>query len=604
MLALGCMRLSTAADRDEERSVAVLHEALGAGVRFFDTADAYGRDERDIGHNERLIARALATWSGDRAAVRVATKGGLTRPGGGWVPDGRPRHLTAACAASRLALGVERLSLYQLHAPDPRTPFATSVRALAALRRDGLVEEIGLCNVTVGQIEEAERIVPIAAVQVELSLWHDDSLRSGVVEHCRDRGIPLLAYRPLGGPERRQRVLADPVLAAIAKRHDATPFEIALAWLYDLSPLVIPLPGATRKETVRSIVRARGIVLGEEDRARLHTGAFLRRPPRPPAQESDGEIVLLMGLPAAGKSTLARELVHQGYARLNRDEVGGSLAGLLPALDKLVAAGGRRIVLDNTYVSRRVRRPVIERAHAQGLPVRCLWLDTGLPQAQVNAVWRMVSRHGRLLEPGEIRAAAKTDPGAFAPTAQFRMKRELEQPTLGEGFSRVEVVPFARRRDPALTNRAVVLWCEGVLVRSRSGRRAPASPDDVEALPGRAEALRRWADEGWRLVGLSWRPEIAEGGATRDEVDATYARMQERLGVTMDVLYCPHGAGPPVCWCRKPLPGLGVLSIVRHRLDAARCVYVGAGGSDRSFAERLGFAYREAAGFFAAGSGS
>lgn len=283
MLALGCMRLSTAPDRDDDRSVAVLHAALDAGVRLLDTADAYGCDEGDIGHNERLVARALATWSGDRAAVRVATKGGLTRPGGRWVPDGRARHLAAACAARRRALAVERISLYQLHAPDPRTPFATSVRAHAALRRDGLVEEVGLCNVTVGQIEEAERIVPIAAVQVEVSLWHDDSLRGGVVEHCRDRGIRLLAYLPLGGPERRRRVLADPVLAAIAARHQATPFEIALAWLRNLSPLVVPLPGATRMESVRSIVRAQGIVLDEEDRARLDgrylSAAFLRRAP-------------------------------------------------------------------------------------------------------------------------------------------------------------------------------------------------------------------------------------------------------------------------------------------------------------------------------------
>src|SRR5262245_42876059 len=132
------MRLSTLPDRDDERGIAVLHAALDAGATFLDTADAYGFDESDIGHNERLRARALETWSGDRSQITVATKGGLTRPGGQWVPDGRAMHLSAACEASRRALGVERIALYQLHAPDPRTPLATSVRALAGLQQAGL----------------------------------------------------------------------------------------------------------------------------------------------------------------------------------------------------------------------------------------------------------------------------------------------------------------------------------------------------------------------------------------------------------------------------------------------------------------------------------
>src|SRR5262245_52865147 len=153
-LAMGCMRLSTQPDRAETRSLAVLVAALDAGVTLFDTADVYCRDDAELGHNERLIARALPDWPGDRSGVRIATKGGLTRPDGRWVPDGRARHLTSACEASCRALGVSRLPLYQLHAPDPRTPFATSVRALAALQRAGLVERLGLCNVTVGQIEE------------------------------------------------------------------------------------------------------------------------------------------------------------------------------------------------------------------------------------------------------------------------------------------------------------------------------------------------------------------------------------------------------------------------------------------------------------------
>ncbi len=269
VIGMGCMRLSTDRDRDEDRAIAVLHAAFDAGVTLLDTADAYCWDDTETGHNERLIARALAAWNGDRSRIRVATKGGLTRPHGAWVADGRARHLVAACEASRRALGVERIFLYQLHAPDPRTPLATSVRALASLKRNGLIESIGLCNVNVGQIEEARRIAEIASLQVELSIWHDESVLSGVAEYCVANGIQLLAYRPLGGPQRRHRTRLDPALLDVAARHGATPFEIALAWLNDVSDLVLPIPGPTRAETAQSVARARGIALTVDDRARL-----------------------------------------------------------------------------------------------------------------------------------------------------------------------------------------------------------------------------------------------------------------------------------------------------------------------------------------------
>jgi aryl-alcohol dehydrogenase-like predicted oxidoreductase/histidinol phosphatase-like enzyme len=602
MLGIGCMRLSTEPDRDEARAIAVLHAAFDAGVNFLDTADAYCRDASEAGHNERLIARALATWTGDRSSIAVATKGGLTRPDGRWVADGRARHLAAACEASRRALGVERLHLYQLHAPDPRTPLSTSVRALASLKRDGLIESIGLCNVTVGQIEEARRITDIAAVQVELGVLNDDGIMSGVAGYCIANGIRILAYRPFGGPQRKRRIESDPVLAEVAARHGATPFEIALAWLHDLSNVIVPIPGPTRVETARSAGRAGGIVLSVEDRARLDerfpSGRRLREgSPTPRAPDlADGEVVLIMGLPGAGKSTLAETLVARGYERLNRDETGGSLRGLLPAL----ASGSSRIVLDNTYVTRKSRAAVIHSASERRLAVRCVWLTTSIEDAQLNAVWRMVSRHGRLLSPDEMRRMAKRDVAMFGPAVQFRYQRELEPPDPAEGFSEVEVRPFERRPDSAFANRAVILWCDGVLSRSRSGRRTPSSPDDLEVLAGRAEVLRRYADEGCRLLGMSWQPEIASEALTASQIDGTFARLRELLGVDIEIENCPHAAGPPVCWCRKPLPGLGVLLIHRHKLDPAKCVYVGAGAQDPGFARRLGFQYRDAADFFGA----
>ena len=536
------MRLSTHPDREESRGIEVLHAALDAGVDLLDTADAYGFDASEIGHNERLIARALATWTGDRSRVCVATKGGLTRPEGRWVPDGRARHLAAACEASRLALGVERIWLYQLHAPDPRTPLATSVRALAALQREGRIESIGLCNVNVGQIEAARGIVEIASVQVELGVWNDGSMLSGVVGYCLAHGIQVMAYRPLGGPQRARRASADPLLAEMAAHHGATACEIALAWLSGLSNLIVPIPGPTRVETARSIARVRGIALTDEDRARLDerfpVGRIRRREspsaPRAPL-DTGSDIVLVMGLPAAGKSTVAAALVAKGYDRLNRDESGGSLAGLLPAFDRLIDSGSSRIVIDNTYVTRRSRAAVIAAAEARGRAVRCVWVATSLEDAQVNAVSRMVSRYGRLLTPEEMKQAVRLDVSAFGPSVPFRYQREFEPPDRSEGFSAIETLAFERRIDPSFTARAVVVWCEGILRRSRSGRPSPSSADDVEVLVERAATLRRYRDEGWRLLGLSWQPGLAEGTIDREAVDAEFARMREILGVDIEV---------------------------------------------------------------------
>ncbi len=590
------MRLSTDEARDDDRSIAVLQAAFDAGITLVDTADAYCRDASETGHNERLIARALATWNGDRSTIRVATKGGLTRPDGRWVPDGRGKHLTAACEASRRALGVERIHLYQLHTVDPRTPLATSVRALAALQRQGAIESIGLCNVTVGQIEEARSIAGIAAVQVELSVWKDDNLLNGVVDYCLANRINLLAYRPLGGPNRARRLATDPTLAEIAAKHGVGAGDVALAWLMKLSALVVPVVGVTRVETARSMTRATTIVLDDEDDARMGKSAKSSTT----SHSRDGEVVLIMGLPGAGKSTMAESFVGQGYARLNRDTTGGSLTDLLPALDQLITSGTSRVVLDNTYLSRAARARVIAAATARGLPVRCLSMDTTIEDAQVNAVQRMLGKLGHVPDPDEIRRVSKRDPMIFGPSAQFRCQRELELPHPSEGFASIESVPFERRRDPAFVNKAVLFWVDGVLRQSRSGARTPTSPDDVQLLPDRGEVLRRYAADGWRVLGLSWQPEIADKTMSMEAVEAAFARTQELLGVPIEIAYCPHPAGPPICWCRKPLPGLGVELIDRYQLDPAQCIYVGAGAQDPGFARRLGVQFRPADEFFAA----
>ena len=302
-LGLGAMRLS---ELTETAGLRLIHEALDRGIRFFDTADVYAPSADEIGHNERLLAKAL---SRRRENVVVATKGGLRREGKRWIPDGRAKHLKAACEASLEALGVDRIDLYQLHALDPKVSLATSLRALASLQQQGKVRHVGLCNIRLEDIETARKIVEIASVQVELSPLAQTPLKNGVLRYCVDHGIRLIAHSPLGGHRRAKRISKLAVLQAIAKRHGVSAHELALAWLLRVDAIVVPIPGATRVDALVSSLHALDVTLTDEDLAELDealpAGAVVRAPPSPVPVDADGEVALFVGYPGAGKSTLA-----------------------------------------------------------------------------------------------------------------------------------------------------------------------------------------------------------------------------------------------------------------------------------------------------------
>ena len=572
------MRLSTVRDRDDARSIEVIRAALDAGATLLDTSNAYCLDESETGHNERLIAGALAGWSGDRSTIEVATKGGLRRPQGKWVADAKAKSLRAACEESRRALGVDAIDLYQLHAVDPNTPIETSVRALAALQAEGKVRRVGLCNVTVGQIEKAREIVDVASVQVSLSVFDDDHLRNGVAEYCRDHGIRLIAYRPLGGVERAARIARDPVLAQVATRHTVSAQEIALAWLMDLSPVVTPVPGATREPNARSLRNVLDVSLDDDDRRdldRRFSGRLLRIPraARRPHTGADGEVVLVMGMPGAGKTSFALELEARGYGRLNRDLRGGSLSDLLPDLEAGLASGQRRWVLDNTYPTRASRNEVIECAWTHGVPVRCVWMTTSVADAQINAITRMIEAHGGLPSVEEIRDRGKGDPRYMGPDAQFRYERTVEPPVADEGFETVEERGFVRRSEPNAAAKAMVFDLDELLASAAAGGR---------------DSLARHAADGWLLFAHAWRPQVARGQSTMDAVNAELGRARETLGVAIEIAVCPHDAGPPICWCRKPLPGPLLDFAIRRGVDLTRSVMMASSSADRTMASRLG----------------
>jgi aryl-alcohol dehydrogenase-like predicted oxidoreductase/histidinol phosphatase-like enzyme len=598
VIGLGCMRLSTAADRDDDRGVAVIQAALGAGATVLDTADAYCLDDRDLGHNERLIARALAGWAGDRSRITIATKGGMRRPNGAWVSDGRAKHLREACEASRTALGVDTIDLYQLHAVDPKTPIETSVRALARLRDEGKIRDVGLCNVTVGQIRAAQAIVAIAAVQVSLSPLDDENLRNGVAEYCRDSGIRLIAYRPLGG-DRVKQLARDAVLSRIAAQHGASNEEIALAWLMSFGPGLVPIPGATLVETASSLSRALAIELDGDDRLALdarYSGRLLRIPraQRRPPDDAPGEVVIVMGMPGAGKTVVARELEASGYDRLNRDTLGGSLTDLAPLLDELLARGRRQVVLDNTYPTRKSRNEIIETAWERGVPVRCIWLTTDVANAQINSIERMLGAHGSLPTPDEIRQLGKKDTRYFLPDALFRYERTLEPPTLDEGFVSVDVRSFVREPGHG-SARALILDLDDLV-----GSGAPVlRAGDVTIDRTRRDVLGRHSSAGWLLFVHAWRPHVERAETTLEDVDACFERLREELGVPIEHAFCPHDAGPPVCWCRKPIPGSVLELAARRGVALARSIVVGTSGADRTMAERIGARFEQSAAFFA-----
>lgn len=272
----GGMHLSIQDRPSEDQGVRVIHAALDAGVTFIDTADVYCLDEKDIGHNERLIAKGLRGRPGDRDRVVVGTKGGVTRPGGRWETDGRPQHLLAACERSLQALSVERIDLYQLHAPDPRVPFGESVGALADLQRQGKIRWVGLSNVSVPEIREAEAIVRVTSVQNRLNPFFREALAEGVVAYCAERGIGFLAYSPTGGGRLNHKLPAHPVLQPLAARLGVTSHALVLAWVLARSPAVIVIPSARTVDHAVDSARAAELVLSEADLAAITAAEFSR----------------------------------------------------------------------------------------------------------------------------------------------------------------------------------------------------------------------------------------------------------------------------------------------------------------------------------------
>ncbi len=266
-IGLGAMPMSTPPYPDEQRSLRTIAAALDAGVTLIDTADAYCAGPEDIGHNERLVAKALR--QARRDDVLVATKGGHVRTSdGGWDLDGRPEHLRRACEASLRALGVAAIDLYQFHRPDPKVPWAESVGALEDLHREGKVLRVGVSNADPDQIREAASVTRLVSVQNELSPRFRSSEPEVAV--CAQVGVAFLPWSPLGGMGSAAGLGSQHgAFGEVARERGVSPQQVCLAWLLAKGEHVVPIPGASRPESIVDSAAAADVVLSPDEVARL-----------------------------------------------------------------------------------------------------------------------------------------------------------------------------------------------------------------------------------------------------------------------------------------------------------------------------------------------
>jgi aryl-alcohol dehydrogenase-like predicted oxidoreductase len=271
-IGLGAMPLSTKEPRPSPTDAeATVHAALDAGVTLIDTADAYSYDEAEFGHNETLVANALRSYG--RADVLVATKGGHTRQGTDWGLDGSPTYLRRACEASLRRLHVEAIGLYQLHRPDPATPWEESMGALRSLFDDGLVRMVGVSNANIAQIDSAREIIGDAFVSVQNQF--SPGYRSSAVEleHCAALGLAWLPWSPFGGVSAAGSLDAEaPAFAEVAAELGVSVYRVTLAWHLAQSDVVLPIPGASRPASIIDSAAAADLKLTDDHLARLNGG--------------------------------------------------------------------------------------------------------------------------------------------------------------------------------------------------------------------------------------------------------------------------------------------------------------------------------------------
>jgi len=263
-IGLGAMPLSLSGRPDEEQAFSVIETFVHGGGNFIDSANVYCVDENDVGHNEKLIAKALAKINSPNKII-VATKGGLTRPKGTWKVDASPSCLRQSCDKSLRDLNSDSVFLYQLHSPDPDVPLTESVGELARLKEEGKIQHIGLSNVTVEHIELALSITQIMSVQNRCNLFERTAFKNGVVDFCEHNNITFIAHSPVGGHYQHVQRSENILLKKLSEKYGVSAYQIMIAWLLRKSSSIFPIPGASKTGSIKDSIQAANVELTKED---------------------------------------------------------------------------------------------------------------------------------------------------------------------------------------------------------------------------------------------------------------------------------------------------------------------------------------------------
>lgn len=269
-IGLGGMPMSVRKKNDVALGVRTIHQSLDEGITFIDTADVYTPDDAPIGHNEDLIARALASYGASTDHVLVATKGGMTRNGPEWGVDGRAEAIRASCEASVRRLGVQAIGLYQHHRPDPDVPYAETMGELLRLLEDGLIVRAGISNANPEQIKTAHAILGDRLVSVQNEFSPRFRSSKPELELCADMGIAFLPWSPLGGMSQAAGLGTKfSSFGEVAAQYQVSPQQVCLAWELAASPVVVPIPGASRPESITDSAKAASLKLEQADLDKL-----------------------------------------------------------------------------------------------------------------------------------------------------------------------------------------------------------------------------------------------------------------------------------------------------------------------------------------------
>ncbi len=263
-IGLGAMPLSLDGRPDEVQALGVIEAFVDGGGNFIDSANVYCVDDSDVGHNEKLIAKALSKLEESNNII-VATKGGLRRPKGDWTADASPAWLRQSCEKSLRDLNTNSIFLYQLHALDPDVPLTDSVGELARLKGEGKIQHIGLSNVTVEHIQLALSITNIISVQNRCNLFERTSFKNGVVKFCEENKITFIAHSPVGGHSQHAQRADNILLKKLAEKYDTSTYQIMIAWLLNKSSSILTIPGASKMSSIADSLQATNVEISKED---------------------------------------------------------------------------------------------------------------------------------------------------------------------------------------------------------------------------------------------------------------------------------------------------------------------------------------------------